>query len=62
MKKGFDINVAKLDLEKRSAIPNYVFQTKNPIQVQYHQFREIKKDKWFTKKEFVYRNSHDLVL
>jgi hypothetical protein len=62
-KKGFSTNVAKLDLEKKSVIPNYVFVTPAKIPLQKYQFRDVHKEKWVDKKNiFSYKNHHDLVL
>lgn len=61
-KKGFDSNFGKLDIERRLAIPNYVFISPPKIPIYKYNFRDVKKDKWITPKEFLYKNSNDLVL
>jgi hypothetical protein len=61
-KRGFDHNFAKLDIEKKTVIPNYVFRSPPKVPVQNYQFREVNKDKWINKKEFAYKNAHDLVI
>lgn len=61
-KKGFTTNVAKLDLERKSIIPNYVFVSPAKIPLHKYQFRDIHKEKWVDKKTFAYKNPSDLVL
>jgi hypothetical protein len=62
IKKGFEVNFTKMDVEKQTIIPNYVFMSPPKIPLYKHQFRDVEKDKWINKNSFVYRNPHDLVL
>jgi hypothetical protein len=62
IKKGFDFNFGKLDFEKKTIIPNYVFVSPSKIPIFRYQFREVNKDKWINKSPFIYKNSHDLVI
>ncbi len=62
VKKGFDSNFGRLDVEKKSIIPNYVFRSPPKIPLHNYQFREVNKDRWINKKEFLYKNSKDLVI
>jgi hypothetical protein len=61
-KKGFEVNFAKLDMEKKTVIPNYVFRSPAKIPLQKYKFREVYREKWIDKKEFMYKNSNDLVI
>lgn len=62
VKKGFEVNFGKIDIEKKSVIPNYVFRSPPKIPILKYQFRDVNKDKWINKNSFVYKNSHDLVI
>lgn len=60
-RRGFDVNVKKLNLEKKTMIPNYVYVSPG-CPVYKHRFRDVNKNKWINNQEFVYKNPHDLIL
>jgi len=49
-------------LQKKNIIPNYVWVTEPDIPIIKYKYREENKDKWVAGKNFVSKNSNDILV
>lgn len=60
-KKGFKMNLATAELERKLEIPNYVRQSPSKTNPHTYLFREVDKSKFVGKGDFVYRSNMDFI-
>ncbi len=60
-KNGFVNNISK-HLNNYIEMPTCVWQSPAAVPIQKYQYRDVNREKWVSKKEFIYKNSHDLII
>lgn len=60
-KKGFKVKLGTFELEKGLEIPNYVRQSPSKINPSTYLFREVNKNKFVGKGDFVYRSNSEYI-